>query len=152
MWSGQGAPPLLPRFSLSLLPVCKTAFGSFFGSICYSFYLFWCWSSDCSAQLYTAAAVQLKFGERFCAVHMKYSHVHRHKVHAILDNPPQEKTGLLWFPGNIPVKFSHSSGGGFALPECFKADPESWFQSLPLPTYMGKHVHVWVHENTLCMY
>lgn len=60
--------------------------------------------------------------------------VHWHKAHAILGNPPQQRTGLLWWLGNIPVKFSHSSMGEFALLECFKADPEPWFQPLPLPT------------------
>lgn len=47
------------------------------------------------------------------------------------------------------MKFSHSSGGGFgfALPEWFKVGVESRFQSLLLPTHVGKHVHICVYIN-----
>lgn len=65
----------------------------------------------------------------------------------VSDNPPQDRTLLLWLLGSIPGKFNHSSVGGLVFPEWLEVDVESRFQSLPFPTYLGKHVHICMHTN-----
>lgn len=134
--------PFAPKTQFESSPSQSSSFRIYVLFILYIMVLIkWLQSTD------TAAALQLKSHERVCGVHRTNSHMHWHRVHAVLDKPPQERPGLLWLPGHTPVKFSPSSVPGFAL-HCGLKQIQTLGFSLSLFPRVGKRVHVCVHTNT----